>query len=139
MSVDDDQRQTVADFVAEARAALRRVTGDELEDIRRSGGHLIDIRNDHTRLVEGHVPGSVVIDRLVLEWRLDPTSGATMDGAPGFDDVVVVVCNEGYSSSIAARDLQHLGFRHATDLVGGFRQYAAEGLPVVADPVAVIR
>ncbi|GGB31929.1 hypothetical protein GCM10011492_23270 [Flexivirga endophytica] len=80
-----------------------------------------------------------MIDRLVLEWRLDPTSGAAMDGAPGFDDVIVVVCNEGYSSSIAARDLQRLGFRRATDLIGGFRQYAADGHPVVPEPTRVVR
>lgn len=135
----ETDRLTVADFLTEVRAGLERVTGDELEQIRREGGRVIDIRNDHTRLPEGHIPGSVVVDRLVLEWRLDPTSGAVMDDAPGFDDVVVIVCNEGYSSSIAARDLQRLGFRRATDLIGGFRQYAAEGHPVVDDPARVVR
>lgn len=62
-----------------------------------------------------------------------------MDDAPGFDDVIVIVCNEGYSSSIAARDLQRLGFHRATDLIGGFRQYAADGHPVVRGPVRVVR
>lgn len=132
-------RLTVGRYLADARAALDRVTGDQLERIRREGAHVIDIRNDHTRLPEGHIPGSVVVDRLVLEWRLDPTSDAVMDDAPEFDDVIVVVCNEGYSSSIAARDLQRLGFRRATDLIGGFRQYAADGHPVVGDPVRVVR
>lgn len=132
-------RLTIDDFLAETRTGLQRVTGDELKQLQRDGGHVIDIRNDHTRLSEGHIPRSVVVDRLVLEWRLDPTSGAVMDGAPGFDDVIVIVCNEGYSSSIAARDLQRLGFRRATDLIGGFRQYAAEGHPVVDDPARVVR
>lgn len=58
---------------------------------------------------------------------------------PGFDDVIVIVCNEGYPSSISAHDLQRLGFRRATDLIGGFRQYAADGHPVVRDPVRVVR
>jgi rhodanese-related sulfurtransferase len=139
MSNETSGRLTVGSFLATARAGLDRVTGDQLEQIRGEGGRVIDIRNDHTRLPEGHIPGSVVIDRLVLEWRLDPSSGAVMDDAPDFDDVIVIVCNEGYSSSIAAKDLQRLGFRRATDLIGGFRQYAADGHPVVRDPLRVVR
>lgn len=139
MCSERSDRLTVGGFLADARAGLDRVTGGQLDRIRRDGGRVIDIRNDHTRLPEGHIPGSVVIDRLVLEWRLDPTSGAVMDDAPGFDDVIIVVCNEGYSSSIAAKDLQRLGFRRATDLIGGFRQYAADGLPVVPEPARVVR
>lgn len=90
---------------------------------------LVDIRPLHNRVAEGEIPGAVPVERIVLEWRLDP------DGAhrlPGFtrDTTVVVFCNEGYSSSLAARDLQDLGLPNATDLVGGFRAYRAAGLPI---------
>lgn len=78
----DTDRLTIEALLSDARSDLQRVTGAQLNEIRQDGGHVTDFRNDHTRLPEGHIPGSVVIDRLVLEWRLDPTSGAVMDDAP---------------------------------------------------------
>ncbi|WP_262425757.1 rhodanese-like domain-containing protein [Brachybacterium sp. Z12] len=95
---------------------------------------MIDIRSVATREPEGHIPGATVIERLVLEWRLDPGSAHRMPEGPGHDDLVVVVCNEGYYSSLAARDLRDLGFHRATDLIGGFRGYRAAGLAVEAEP-----
>ena len=100
---------------------------------------MIDIRPASTREPEGHVPGATVIDRLVLEWRLDPGSDHRMDDGPEHDDLVVVICNEGYYSSLAARDLRDLGFHRATDLVGGFRAYAEAGLPTAAQPTRQVR
>lgn len=126
-------------LLAEARSGLTRVLPVDLPRLQREGAFVVDTRTAATRDPEGHIPGAVVIDRLVLGWRLDPTSGATMTDGPSYDDVVVVVCNEGYSSSLAARDLQRLGFTRATDLVDGFRNYAAAGLPVVGTPTREVR
>ncbi|MBW4716536.1 rhodanese-like domain-containing protein [Saccharothrix obliqua] len=114
-------------LLAEARAGLRRVAPEELAGL--ADALVVDIRPHHNRLAEGEVPGSVPVERIVLEWRLDPGGDHRI---PGFDagTTVVVLCNEGYASSLAARDLQRVGLPNATDLVGGFRAYAAAGLPV---------
>ena len=125
-------------MLAAARAGLDRVEPRQLAGLVAAGAHVIDIRGPATRDVEGHIPGAVVVDRLVLEWRLCPTSGHRMPDAPDPEDVVVVVCNEGYSSSLAARDLQLLGLPLATDLVDGFRGYAAAGLPVDPAPTRYV-
>ena len=124
-------------LLADAREGLTRVPPDELAARQRDGAFVVDVRPSETRTVEAHIPGAVVIDRLVLEWRLDPTSGASIPDGPGLDDEVIVVCNEGYASSLAARDLQRLGFHRATDLVGGFRAYAAAGGQVQKEPTCV--
>ena len=79
---------------------------------------------------DGTIPGALVIPRNALEWRLDPSSGHCHPQAPGFEDQVIVVCDEGYQSSLAAATLQELGFAHATDLDGGFQAWRAVGLPV---------
>lgn len=95
---------------------------------------MLDLRSAATRESEGHIPGATVIERLVLEWRLDPSSAHRMAGGPEHGDLVVMVCNEGFYSSLAARDLRDLGFHRATDLIGGFRAYADAGLPAAAEP-----
>ena len=120
----------IDEIVAEARAGMERVEPAELPLLQAEGACVIDIRNAVTRDPEGLVPGALIIDRLVLEWRLDPDCGYALPEAPARDDLVVLVCNEGYYSSLAARDLRQLGFHRATDLIGGFRAYAAVGLPV---------
>ncbi len=99
---------------------------------------VVDIRPEHNRAAEGEIPGSVPVERIVLEWRLDPFGGFRL---PGFTAAtrVVVVCNEGYASSLAARDLRELGLPLATDLAGGFRGYAAAGLPVRQGPTDAVR
>ncbi|MFD0206299.1 MULTISPECIES: rhodanese-like domain-containing protein [Saccharothrix] len=115
------------ELLEEARRSLSRVSPEEpagLPDVL-----VVDIRPHHDRAAEGEVPGSIPVERIVLEWRLDPGGEHRI---PGFtaDTTVVVLCNEGYASSLAARDLQRVGLSRATDLVGGFRAYAAAGLPV---------
>ncbi|NUT99543.1 MAG: rhodanese-like domain-containing protein [Saccharothrix sp.] len=114
-------------LLEEARRSLRRVTPEELPNL--DNALVVDIRPRHNRTAEGEIPGSVPVERIVLEWRLDPSGDYRI---PGFDadTTVVVLCNEGYASSLAARDLQRVGLPNATDLVGGFRAYAAAGLPV---------
>ncbi|MFI9385706.1 rhodanese-like domain-containing protein [Kutzneria sp. NPDC052558] len=122
---------TVDDFLAQARAELARVSPAEADELRREGALLVDIRPIADRAAEGEIPGSVPVERIHLEWRLDPSSDHRLPQvAP--DTKVIVLCNEGYASSLAARDLKRLGLTTATDLVGGFRAWAAAGLPVVA-------
>ena len=129
---------TIEAVLAESRVGLVRVSGAELEGVLAAGGCVIDVRPEARRLADGHILGAVVIDRLVLEWRLDARSAHRWVGGPALDDVVVIVCNEGYASSLAARDVRRLGFTKATDLVGGFHAYAAAGLPVVREPSLVV-
>lgn len=119
----------VDEVLAEARAQLERVGPAEANVLRTRGALLVDIRPHHNRAAEGEIPDSVPVERIVLEWRLDPHGEWRI---PGFteDTTVIVFCNEGYSSSLAARDLRALGLRNATDLVGGFRAWRAAGLPV---------
>ncbi len=122
---------TVDDYLDQARAELARVTPAEAARLQTDGALLVDIRPIANRAAEGEIPGSVPVERIHLEWRLDPSSDHRL---PEVDrgTKVIVLCNEGYASSLAARDLHRLGLTTATDLVGGFRAWAAAGLPVVA-------
>jgi rhodanese-related sulfurtransferase len=95
-----------------------------------SGAVLVDIRYAALRDRDGTVPGALVVERNELEWRLDPQCDYRLPEATGHDLHVIVLCNEGYASSLAARSLQALGLSRATDLVGGFQAWAAAGLPV---------
>lgn len=127
-------RITIGDRLREARRRLRRVEPTELAAAVADGAFVVDVRAEYHTRDEGYLPFGVVVPRSVLEWRLDPASGATMTGGPALDQVVVVVCSDGYSSSLAACDLQAIGFGAATDLAGGFRAYAAAGLTVRREP-----
>ncbi|MET7276044.1 rhodanese-like domain-containing protein [Streptomyces flaveolus] len=91
---------------------------------------LVDIRYAALRDADGLIPGALVIERNELEWRLDPQGSHRVPEATGHDLRVVVVCNEGYASSLAAESLHRLGLHRATDLVGGFQAWRAAGLPV---------
>jgi rhodanese-related sulfurtransferase len=122
---------TIDDLLREARTSLRRVEPREAAAAMGSGALLIDTRPEFQRRADGDIPGAVVIERVHLEWRLDPTSDARIPEATDHDAVVIVICDEGYSSSLAAASLRLLGLRHATDVVGGFRAWVAAGLPVV--------
>jgi rhodanese-related sulfurtransferase len=125
----------IDEVLAAARADLERLTPQEAAAL--DGVLFVDIRPVHNRAAEGEIPGSVPVERIVLEWRLDPHGEHRIDGFDA-DTVVVVVCNEGYSSSLAARDLRAVGLSRATDLAGGFRAWAAAGLPVRPGPTPAI-
>ena len=116
--------------LAAARARLERVSPAEAVQLMADGGLLVDTRPVAQRRREGEVPGALVIERNVLEWRLDPASDHRIPEVTGYDQVVVVMCSEGYSSSLAAAVLQDLGLVRATDLEGGFQAWAGSGLPV---------
>ncbi|KWT62924.1 MULTISPECIES: rhodanese-like domain-containing protein [Streptomyces] len=113
-----------------ARAGLDRVTPHQAAEIQRDGGLLVDIRYAELRERDGTIPGALIVERNELEWRLDPTGAHRAPQATGHDLPVVVVCNEGYASSLAAVSLRQLGLYRATDLVGGFQAWRAAGLPV---------
>ncbi|WP_254716518.1 rhodanese-like domain-containing protein [Actinomadura sp. WMMB 499] len=124
--------RTIDDVLAAARARLRRLDPGPAHDAWRQGALLVDIRPAAQRAAEGSVPGALVIERNVLEWRLDPASDARVPEATGHDVRVIVLCSEGYTSSLAAASLQDLGLTGATDVVGGFRAWRAAGLPASA-------
>ena len=118
-------------MLAEARRALpHRPTAEELPSLLADGALVVDIRPREQRTRDGELPGAVVIDRNVLEWRLDPTSPHRIPESTGPDRVIVLVCNEGYASSLAAAGLQQLGLHAATDLDGGFQAVLAAGLVI---------
>ena len=123
-------RTTIDQLLAQARAALDRVDPHEAHAAIGGGALLIDIRSEAQRAADGVVPDSIWFARNVLEWRCDPNSGAHDERVGGLDRHVIVMCDEGYQSSLAAATLQQLGFAAATDLVGGFQAWRAAGLPV---------
>ena len=116
----------VDELLDEARAALpHRPSASELPALVERGALVVDIRPVAQRERDGELPGAVVIDRNVLEWRLDPTSPHRIIEATDHDREIVIVCNEGYASSLAAATLQRLGLTRATDLDGGFQAVLA--------------
>ena len=121
---------TVDGLLAAARARLDRVGPQRAAELVAGGALLVDTRPGWQRDAEGGLPGALVIERNHLEWRLDPTSDARIPQAVDHDVTWIVVCSEGYSSSLAAASLQDLGLHNATDLDGGFRAWKAAGLPV---------
>lgn len=125
-------RRSIVDVLADARAKLHRLMPHEARAAaQHDGAVLVDIRPQRHREIEGLIPGALVIERNVLEWRFDPTSDARL-GIASYDLGVVIVCNEGYTSSLAAVALQELGVWRATDIVGGYRAWRAAGLPTLA-------
>ncbi|MFF7634902.1 rhodanese-like domain-containing protein [Kitasatospora sp. NPDC008050] len=126
---------TVDDLVARAREGVHRPGPEEAHRAwQREEALLVDIRPAAQRAREGRLPGALVIERNVLEWRLDPAGSHRIPEATGYDLPVVLVCSEGYASSLAAASLRELGLHRATDLAGGFVAWAAAGLPTVSEP-----
>jgi rhodanese-related sulfurtransferase len=117
--------------LATARKRLERLDPIDAAAAVRAGAVLVDIRPELNRVTEGEIPGAIVIDRNVLEWRLDPASDARIDEA-AYEAWIVLFCNEGYASSLAATSLQDLGVIAATDMVGGYRAWRAAGLPTTS-------
>ena len=124
--------KTVDELLSEARALLPyRPSPAEALAAQANGALLVDIRGDDQRRADGLIPGAVVVARNVLEWRCDPASAWRDAAVRTWDQVIIVVCQEGFQSSLAAAALQRLGLRNATDLDGGFAAWRAAGLPVV--------
>lgn len=125
-------RTTIDQLLATARARLVRLSPAEAARAAEDGDVLlVDVRSDTQRARDGTIPGAVWHPRNVLEWRADPTASHHDPRlSADLDATLVVVCDEGYQSSLAAATLQDLGFANATDLVGGFQAWRAAGLPV---------
>ena len=111
-----------------ARRRLRRLSAAEVPDALRRGAVLVDIRPQAQRFREGELPGALVIERNVLEWRCDPTSDARLPEAVGDDVEWVIVCSQGYTSSLAAAALVDIGLPRATDVIGGYHALAGAGV-----------
>jgi rhodanese-related sulfurtransferase len=119
-------------LLEEARGSLRRLEPQQVPDAMRAGALLIDTRPVEQRRRDGEIPGAIVVDRNVLEWRLDPTSPNRISEITDQDQRIIVICNEGFSSSLAAATLQRLGLHNATDVIGGFIAWTARGLAVTS-------
>jgi rhodanese-related sulfurtransferase len=125
-------RTTIDELLARLRRRLDRVTVDDVLDAVRGGAILVDIRSERQRARDGLIPGAIFHPRNVLEWRCDPASGYDDPRLSGdLGRRIILVCDEGYQSTLAAATLQELGFARATDLVDGFQAWAAAGLPVL--------
>jgi rhodanese-related sulfurtransferase len=127
----------VGELLAQARRGLSRLSPQEAATAVAAGALLVDTRTERQRAVQGELPGAVVVDRTVLEWRLDPASPDRIPEAGDPDLRVIVVCRQGYSSSLAAASLQRLGLHRATDVIGGVEAWLAAGLPVHRGPADV--
>ena len=130
--MDDTQvrRRTIDEVVAAARARLHRLTPTEAAQAARDGATIVDTREGDVRARDGRIPGAVHIPLSVLEWRVDPDSGHQSPALEGREDRVILICREGYSSSLAAIRLHELGFVNTTDVIGGFVAWVEAGLPV---------
>ena len=130
-------RMTIDDMLADARRELNRLRPEQTAAALAAGAVLIDIRTDAQLRRDGWVPQALLIERNVLEWRLDPASAHRLPQDLGLGDQVVIMCDEGYTSSLAAASLRQLGFGRATDVDGGYQAWRAAGYPVVTgDPAS---
>ena len=125
---------SVAELLAEARSGIRRYGPAEALARAANGSVLVDLRSHDEREQDGVIPGSVHVPRSVLEWRVDENSGFSNPNVAQRELELVLVCNEGYSSSFAAAALRELGFSRASDLAGGFQAWRAAGLPTMPAP-----
>jgi len=123
----------ISEVLARTRRRLARLGPEQAWAAMQDGALLVDIRPAAQRAAEGEVPGALIVERNVLEWRLDPASAARLPQA-SYGRPVIVMCSAGYASSLAAASLQDLGLTAATDLAGGFLAWARTGLPVQAGP-----
>ena len=129
----DHDATTVEQLLAAARAQLERLTPDQAHAAMRDGAQLIDIRSDRQRAADGVIPGARFVSRNVLEWRLDPGCQHSDPSHAHAEKPLVLICDEGYQSSLAAATIQRFGQRAVTDVVGGFQAWRAAGLPVQPD------
>jgi rhodanese-related sulfurtransferase len=122
---------SVEDLLAAARAKLRRVTPAQAQaEVRAGDAVIVDIRTESQRAGDGVVPGAAIVERNVVEWRLDPESDWQDPELARAGRRVIVMCDRGYQSSLVAATLQELRHPNATDLVGGFHAWRQAGLPV---------
>jgi rhodanese-related sulfurtransferase len=130
VTVAETERPAIDRLLDGVRVAIEpRALPEDLPGVVDQGGLVVDIRPIDLRERDGLIPGALVVGRNVLEWRLDPTSPHRIPEVTGPDQEIVVVCDEGYASSLAAATLRQLGLRRATDLAGGFQAWRRTGTP----------
>jgi rhodanese-related sulfurtransferase len=117
-------------MLAKARRGVRRISAAEIAAALAAGALLVDTRTESQRAEQGELPGAIVIDRTVLEWRLDPASPSRIPEADSYDRQIIVVCRQGYSSGLAAASLRAMGLTGATDLLDGIEGWTAAGMPL---------
>lgn len=130
---------TVDDLLAAARKGLRRLDPAAAATAVANGARLVDTRPQSQRQADGEIPGALIVERNHLEWRLDPASPGRIHEATHLDIAWIVLCDEGYSSSLAAASLQRLGIRNAADVIGGFQAWKRAGLPITAPATTGVR
>lgn len=138
MTAVSTRESSVDRMLARARIGWTRLNPVQAVAAQADGALLVDVRTETQRRESGEIPGAVVIDLTVLEWRLDPTSENRIPEAD-WDRAVVVLCNQGYSSSLAVARLRMLGLRWATDVIGGFEAWVDCGLPLTREQADVRR
>lgn len=130
----------IHNLLVASRRNLRRLTPRQALRAHQTGSFLVDIRPYYQRSADGDIPGAIVIERNHLEWRLDPCSPSHIPEATAHDQHWIIICDQGYSSSLAAASLQAAGLAMATDVEGGFQQWRDEGCPIVrGNPPATAR
>jgi rhodanese-related sulfurtransferase/DNA-binding winged helix-turn-helix (wHTH) protein len=127
---------TIEAVLRAARSRLDRLTARQAAREQAEGALIVDIRSEPTRRAEGEIPGALILERNVLEWRLDPTSSWRIEEAGDHSLRAIVICPEGYVSSLAAAGLKDIGLHRATDVIGGFEAWRAAGCPVVRSVTA---
>lgn len=120
-------------LVRRARKRFARITAYQAAREQTRGALIVDTRTSEQRSRDGMIPGAIQIDRVALEWRLDPTSSHRIAEATHEQIRVIVVCDEGFSSSLAVASLHDLGLINATDVIGGFQAWKTAGLPVTGN------
>ncbi len=129
----DRDRQAIEDLLASARRGLdRRPVPREAAEAVASGAFLVDLRPAEERAAEGEIPGAIAIGRNVLEWRLDPQSEHRIPEIARYDAEIILVCSDGYASSLAAATLRRMGLTAVTDLDGGYHAWKSAGLPTAS-------
>jgi rhodanese-related sulfurtransferase len=126
----EEWRLNVDQLLERARARLDRVDAKDAAAELNAGALLVDIRPADQRAAQGDIPGAIVVDRNVLEWRLDPASPWRIAAVADHDVRIILICAQGFQSSLAAANLQEMGLVNATDVIGGFEAWATAGLPV---------
>ncbi|NQZ99373.1 MAG: hypothetical protein HRU01_22930 [Myxococcales bacterium] len=122
-------RETIDDLLEEARSRIDRLSPEQAARELQAGGILVDTRCADDRRREGTIAGAVHIPRTLLEWRADPASSHSDPRIANLAARLIIMCNDGYSSSLAAANLQRMGFERVADLAGGYRGWKAAGLP----------
>lgn len=122
--------KTVDDLLDEVRDRYERVLPEQASEEQRAGAIILDTRSYEQRRDHGLIPGAVIMERNVVEWRLDPAGDAHERWVTGHDTPIIVVCQQGFGSSFAVGSLLDMGLERATDMVGGFEAWRESGLPV---------